>query len=51
VKGNFPDFSIIRGTPATIIGNTKEIDSDLLKKYPDLELIYYLKDNYYDGFV
>jgi len=39
VHGDFPDFSIIRGIPAKIIGDTRKIDSDLLEKYPELSII------------
>ncbi len=30
VKGDFPDFSVLSGNPAKIIGNTQDIDKDLL---------------------
>ncbi len=36
VKGEFPDFSIISGNPAKVIGNTKEIDKEYLSRYPEL---------------
>ncbi|MDD2636382.1 MAG: acyltransferase [Bacteroidales bacterium] len=39
VQGNFPDFSIIRGIPAKIIGDTRKIDAELLEKYPELSII------------
>lgn len=41
VKGEFPDYSILRGQPARVIGNTKEIDEKLLKVYPELQDYYY----------
>jgi len=44
VKGEFPDFSVIRGMPAKVVGNTKEIDQELLNKYPELAQTYYDKD-------
>jgi acetyltransferase-like isoleucine patch superfamily enzyme len=44
INGEFPDFSIIRGIPAKVVGDTREIDSDFLKKYPELMETYYLKD-------
>ena len=37
VKGNVPDYSIVRGQPAKIIGDTREIDSKIISKYPNLE--------------
>ena len=41
VQGEFPDFAIIGGNPAKIIGDTREKDYELLKKYPEL-------NDYYD---
>lgn len=40
VKGNFPDFSIISGNPAIVIGDTREIDKKYLAENPEL-LNYY----------
>ena len=34
VQGDFPDFSIIAGDPAKIIGNTKEMDKKYLDEHP-----------------
>ena len=36
VKGDFPDYSIISGSPAKIIGDVRQNDERLLKKYPNL---------------
>ena len=36
VKGNYPDFAIISGNPAVIVGDTRDMDSRLLKKHPHL---------------
>lgn len=36
VKGDFPDFSIIGGNPAVVIGSVKERDEAFLKEHPDL---------------
>jgi len=44
VKGEIPDFSIVRGQPARIIGNTTEIDKEFLTKYPELKETYYLQN-------
>lgn len=43
VSGDIPDYAIIRGTPAKIIGNTKELDRNLLEQYPDLKETFYDK--------
>ena len=41
VKGNFPDYSIIVGNPAKVVGNTKDKDNDFLEKHPELRAYYY----------
>jgi len=41
VKGNFPDYSIIAGNPAKVIGSTKEKDRQFLEKYLELNDYYY----------
>ena len=43
IDGEFPDYSIIKGNPAKIIGSTKDVDNQFLKRYPDLNKSYYLK--------
>lgn len=40
VKGDFPDFSIIAGNPAVVIGDTRELDEKYLSNHPEL-LTYY----------
>jgi acetyltransferase-like isoleucine patch superfamily enzyme len=40
VQGDFPDFSIIAGQPAKIIGNTTELDKKYLDEYPELKTFY-----------
>jgi acetyltransferase-like isoleucine patch superfamily enzyme len=40
VKGDFPDFSIIGGNPASIVGTTKDLDKDYLEQYPELQEFY-----------
>ncbi len=42
VKGSFDDYSIIKGNPAAVIGNTRKIDEALLKEHPELREFYYL---------
>lgn len=40
VSGSFPEFSIIAGNPAKVIGSTKERDVQLLERYPELKAFY-----------
>lgn len=40
VKGVFPDFSIIAGNPAQIVGDTRKIDESYLEKFPELRRSY-----------
>lgn len=37
VSGDFPDFSIISGQPAKVIGDTRKMDSRYLKESPELQ--------------
>lgn len=46
VKGNYPDYSILRGQPARVIGDTRIIDKELLERYPDLQNLYYNDENH-----
>ena len=41
VNGEFPDYSILRGQPAKVIGSTKDIDTGFLAEFPELECFYY----------
>ncbi len=41
VKGNFPDYSVVVGNPAKIVGDTRSIDNKLFSKGLNFE-------NYYD---
>ncbi|MBD3638448.1 MAG: acyltransferase [Crocinitomicaceae bacterium] len=36
VKGDFPDFSIIAGNPAQIVGDTRDKDNEFLNDNPEL---------------
>lgn len=45
VKGDFPDYSVIRGTPARVVGNTQSIDENLLKQFPEIIEYYYLNND------
>lgn len=40
VKGDFPDFSIIAGNPAQIIGDTRSLDEKYLQENPSLKEYY-----------
>ena len=40
LKGKFPDFSIIAGNPAIIVGDTRIIDESYLKENPELKTFY-----------
>ena len=36
VQGDFPDFSIIAGNPAKVVGDTRDSDKKILEKNPEL---------------
>ncbi|OQA02387.1 MAG: Galactoside O-acetyltransferase [Bacteroidetes bacterium ADurb.Bin408] len=40
VKGNFPDFAVISGNPATVTGDTRELDKAYLEENPELKVLY-----------
>lgn len=40
VKGTFPDFSILSGNPAVVIGDTRELDKVYLENNPELKKHY-----------
>lgn len=37
VQGEFPDFAIIAGNPAVVVGDTRKKDEEMLQKYPELK--------------
>jgi acetyltransferase-like isoleucine patch superfamily enzyme len=41
VNGNFPDFSIISGNPAIVVGDTREKDKIILEQHPELNPFYH----------
>lgn len=41
MKDDFPDFSIIAGNPAKIIGDTRKLDAQYLEDYLKLKELYY----------
>jgi acetyltransferase-like isoleucine patch superfamily enzyme len=40
VKGNFPEYSIIAGNPAKVIGDTRKLDEPFLNENPELMQYY-----------
>jgi len=40
LKGDYPDFSIVSGNPAVVVGNTKTKDEDFFKSNPELKKFY-----------
>lgn len=40
VQGDFPDFSIIKGNPAKVVGDTRHLDSKYLTENPELKDFY-----------
>jgi acetyltransferase-like isoleucine patch superfamily enzyme len=45
VSGDFPDYSIIKGNPAVVVGNSKKLDEQLLNRYPELKNTYFDQDS------
>lgn len=41
VQDHFPDFSIIKGNPAKVVGDTRDMDAEYLKQNPELEEFYH----------
>jgi acetyltransferase-like isoleucine patch superfamily enzyme len=42
--GVYPDFAILKGNPAKIVGNTRDYDELLLERNPEMRSKYYLND-------
>lgn len=40
VSGEFPDFAIVAGQPAKVIGDTRRMDERLLREHPELMVHY-----------
>ena len=40
VSGDYPDFAILSGQPAQIIGDTRKMDARLLEQHPELAVHY-----------
>ena len=41
VDGNYPDYSILRGQPAKVIGSTKDIDLKIMEEFPELISVHF----------
>jgi acetyltransferase-like isoleucine patch superfamily enzyme len=40
VNGHYPEYSILRGQPAKVIGSTKDIDLKIMEEFPELVSAY-----------
>ena len=40
VQGDFPDFSVIKGNPAVVVGDTRDIDKKFLQEHDGLQSYY-----------
>jgi acetyltransferase-like isoleucine patch superfamily enzyme len=40
VRGEYPDFAILEGRPARIVGDSRVADERALARYPDLRVLY-----------
>jgi acetyltransferase-like isoleucine patch superfamily enzyme len=40
VRGEFPDFAVLDGSPARVIGDTRRTDEALLQRHPELRASY-----------
>ena len=40
VRGEFPDFAVLEGRPARVVGDTRRTDERLLAKHPELREFY-----------
>lgn len=40
VRGHFPDFAVLAGQPACIVGDTRQADERLLARFPELRPLY-----------
>ncbi|MFN5418396.1 MAG: acyltransferase [Flavobacteriia bacterium] len=42
LKGDYPDFSIIKGNPGIVVGDTRERDEAILAEYPELRKFHFM---------
>jgi acetyltransferase-like isoleucine patch superfamily enzyme len=40
VRGNFPDFAILEGRPARVVGDSRRADERALVRFPELQVLY-----------
>jgi acetyltransferase-like isoleucine patch superfamily enzyme len=40
VRGEYPDFAILEGRPARIVGDSRDADEKLLAAHPELRVLY-----------
>ena len=40
VRGSFPDFVILEGRPARVVGDSRRADERALVRYPELQVLY-----------
>lgn len=40
VRGEFPDFAVLKGRPAQVVGDTRDTDERLLQQYPQARVTY-----------
>lgn len=40
VRGSVPDFAVVQGQPAQVVGDTRELDADCLARFPALQAHY-----------
>jgi acetyltransferase-like isoleucine patch superfamily enzyme len=40
VRGSFPDFAILEGRPARVVGDSRRADERALERFPELQVLY-----------
>ena len=40
VRGEYPEFAILEGRPARVVGDTRRTDERLLARYPELRILH-----------
>jgi len=40
VRGTFPDYAILEGRPARVVGDSRRADERALVRYPELQVLY-----------
>lgn len=40
VRGDYPDFAVLEGRPARVVGDTRRTDERLLQQYPEVRALY-----------